>query len=36
MLDGAGVWYKGRQLDQYADCRNDDDLILCLSKDLKK
>jgi GNAT superfamily N-acetyltransferase len=34
MPDGTGVWYKGRQLEQYADCRNDDELVLFLSKEL--
>jgi GNAT superfamily N-acetyltransferase len=32
--DGTGVWYQGKQLDQYAPCCNDDDLVLFLSKDL--
>ena len=32
--DGSGVWYKGSQLEQYAECKNDDDLILWLSKKL--
>lgn len=35
LFDGSGVWYKGRQLEQYADCCNDDDLILFLSKSLR-
>lgn len=33
--DGTGVWYKGRQLEQYAECENDDDLVLYLLKFLK-
>ncbi len=33
--DGSGVWYRGEVLDQYADCRNDDDLLLFLSKKLR-
>lgn len=33
--DGSGVWYKNRQLEQYCDCCNDDDLILYLSKSLR-
>ncbi len=33
--DGSGVWYQGKQLDQYAPCCNDDDLLLFLSKKLK-
>ncbi len=32
--DGSGVWYNNRIHDQYADCCNDDDLVLYLSKDL--
>lgn len=35
LFDGSGVWYKGRQLEQYADCCNDDDLVLFLSKPLR-
>lgn len=30
--DGSGVWYKGKQLEQYAQCANDDDLHLYLLK----
>lgn len=30
--DGSGVWYQGSQLEQYADCVNDDELVLYLSK----
>ena len=33
--DGSGVWYQGKQLEQYADCCNDDDLLLFLSKKLR-
>ena len=33
-FDGSGVWYKGRQLEQYAPCCNDDDLLLFMSKEL--
>ena len=33
-FDGSGVWYKGKQLDQYAECCNDDDLLLFMSKPL--
>ena len=33
--DGSGVWYQGKQLEQYAPCVNDDDLLLFLSKELK-
>ena len=32
--DGSGVWYKGKQLEQYANCCNDDNLVLYLSKSL--
>ena len=32
--DGSGVWYRDRQLEQYAPCCNDDDLVLYLYKKL--
>lgn len=32
MPDGSGVWYRYQNLPQYADCCNDDDLVLYLSK----
>ena len=32
--DGSGVWYKGKPLEQYAPCYNDDDLVLFMSKKL--
>lgn len=32
--DGSSVWYKDKVCGQYADCRNDDDLVLYLSKGL--
>lgn len=32
--DGSGAWYHGKQLEQYAPCCNDDDLLLFLSKKL--
>lgn len=32
--DGSGVWYQNQVLEQYADCCNDDDLVLYLSKEL--
>lgn len=35
MPDGSGVWYQGKQLEQYAPCCNDDDLLLFLSKKLR-
>lgn len=31
-FDGSGVWYQGNQLEQYAPCVNDDDLLLYMSK----
>ncbi|HBG64880.1 MAG TPA: N-acetyltransferase [Treponema sp.] len=34
--DGSGVYYRGKVLEQYAPCVNDDDLLLFLSKDLGK
>lgn len=30
--DGTGVWYKDAVCEQYADCCNDDDLVLYLSR----
>ena len=33
-FDGSGVWYQGRQLEQFAPCVNDDDLVLFMSKKL--
>ena len=30
--DGSGVWYRDKVLPQCADCCNDDDLVLYLSK----
>jgi ribosomal protein S18 acetylase RimI-like enzyme len=32
--DGSGVWYLDRPLTPYTECRNDDDLVLYLSKKL--
>lgn len=32
--DGTGVWYKDKICEPYGDCRNDDDLVLYLSKAL--
>lgn len=34
--DGSGVWYGNSVCGQYAECRNDDDLILYMSKELKE
>lgn len=31
-FDGSGVWYQGKQLEQYAPCVNDDDLLLFMAK----
>ena len=33
-FDGSGVWYKGKQLEQYAPCCNDDDLLLFMFRKL--
>lgn len=33
--DGSGVWYGASVCEQYAECCNDDDLILYFSKQLK-
>ena len=33
--DGSGVWYGDKLCEPYADCVNDDDLVLFLSKKLK-
>lgn len=33
--DGSGVWYRDVVCEQYADCCNDDDLVLYLSKKLR-
>ena len=33
--DGTGVWYNNVRLEQYAECKNDDELLLFLSKDLR-
>lgn len=30
--DGSGIWYGDKVCEQYADCCNDDDLVLYLSK----
>lgn len=34
--DGTGVWYKGHQLEQYAECKNDDDLTIYLLKSFNR
>ncbi len=34
--DGTGVWYKDHPLTPYAECTNDDDLVLYLSKKLPR
>ena len=33
--DGSGVWYRDQTCEQNAACRNDDELVLYLSKKLK-
>ncbi len=33
VFDGSGVWYQGKQLEQYAPCVNDDDLVLFMIKE---
>lgn len=33
--DGSGVWYRDAVCAPYAGCRNDDDLVLYLSKKLR-
>lgn len=33
--DGSGAWYNNKRLEQYAECKNDDDLVIFLSKSLK-
>lgn len=33
--DGTGVWYNNEILKPYSECKNDDDLILFLSKKLR-
>lgn len=33
--DGSGVWYKNKQLEQYSDTKNDDELVLFLSKNVR-
>lgn len=35
-FDGSGVWYQNKQLEQYAPCVNDDDLLLFMSKHAEK
>lgn len=33
--DGSGVWYNDRNHEEYADCKNDDTLVLYMMKTLK-
>lgn len=33
--DGSGAWYEDKPLEQYAPCRNDDGLVLYMSKSLE-
>ena len=35
-FDGSGVWYKGKPLEPYAPCVNDDDLLMFMSKEIHK
>lgn len=35
VFDGSGVWWNGKQLEQYAPCVNDDELVLWMSKKIK-
>lgn len=35
-FDGSGAWYRGRPLEQYAPCVNDDALLLYMSKELRR
>ncbi len=35
VFDGSGVWYQDKICEPYAECCNDDDLILYMSKRLK-
>lgn len=32
LLDGSGVWYQGKNLEEYAACCNDDDLVLYMKE----
>ncbi len=34
-FDGSGVWWNGKQLEQYAPCENDDELLFWMNKKLK-
>ena len=34
--DGSGVWYRDHVCEPYSACENDDDLVLYMSKELKK
>jgi len=34
--DGTGVWWNNTPLEQYADCKNNDELVLFLIKDLRR
>lgn len=34
--DGSGVWYQDKPLEPYSSCINNDELVLYLSKELKK
>lgn len=34
--DGSGIWWNQKPLPPYADCCNDDDLVLFLAKELRR
>ncbi len=34
-FDGSGVWWNGKQLEQYAPCVSDDELVLWMSKKIR-
>lgn len=34
--DGTGVWFEDKPCEPYGNCRNDDELVLYLSKNLRK
>lgn len=36
IFDGSGVWYQNKQLEQYKQCVNDDDLVLYMIKYINK
>ena len=32
--DGSGLWWQGKNLDPYADLKNDDEVVIYMSKKL--